>query len=50
MENQLQYYIDQLEQQKKDLRQDTNYSQYAYVTHEDLKHLNFANRIKQNNG
>jgi len=26
MENQLQFYIDQLEQQKKDLRQYTNYS------------------------
>ena len=29
------------------MRKDPSYSQYAYVTHEDLKHLNFVNRIKQ---
>jgi hypothetical protein len=33
-------YIDKLERQKKDLREDPNYSTYAYVTHQDLMHLN----------
>jgi len=28
------------------MRKDPSYSQYAYVTHEDLKHLNFVNKVK----
>ena len=47
MEEQLEKYIDKLEMQKQSMRQDPSYNQYAYVTHEDLKHLNFANRINK---
>ena len=49
MEEQLTEYIERLETQKQEMRRDPSYSQYAYVTHEDLKHLNYANRVKLRN-
>ena len=49
MEAQLDIYIRRLEQQKQQMRQDPSYSQYAYVTHEDLKHLNFSKKLDLGN-
>jgi len=43
-------YIEKLEKQKKDLRDDPNYSSYAYVTHQDLVHLNFNSKQPKHNG
>jgi hypothetical protein len=41
MGQQLDKHIAKLEQQKKSLKQDPSYAQYAYVTHEDLKKINW---------
>ena len=44
MEKQLQEYISKLENDKLSLKTDPSYSQYAYVTHEDLKKLSFLKK------
>lgn len=44
MERQLDNFISKLEQQKQALKMDPSYAQYAYVTHDDLKQLNFSKK------
>jgi hypothetical protein len=43
-EDQLQHFIQKLEQEKANVLQDPSYSQFAYITHEDLKVLSFYNQ------
>jgi hypothetical protein len=44
MEKQLDFYIAKIESQKEKLKEDPSYAQYAYVTHDDLKNINWDQR------
>lgn len=44
MENTLDELIGKIEAQKQSLRTDPSYAQYAYVTHDDLKNVNWQKK------
>jgi hypothetical protein len=46
-EQQLDKFIKTLEEEKKNLKLDPSYSQFAYVTHQDLKKLSFSKKGEQ---
>lgn len=44
MKSKLDHLINKLEKEKQSLKTDSNYLQYAYVTHDDLKNINWNKR------